>query len=126
MIASNAIFNDRIRSMGEGNVFTGVCLFTRPFAFGGGSAWRGLHRRGSAWRGGLHEGGGASVLRGQILIGTHPTGMHSCMSVFSPTDEIYERTRTPFSRRPTAHLPIDMWGSSLHVVEVGVTRGASL
>ena len=46
---SSTIITERIRSMGEGNVFTGVCH----------SVHRGVRLgRGSVWRGGLHGAGG--------------------------------------------------------------------
>ena len=61
-------FTDSIRSMGEGNVFTGIIIFTRGSAlWGGGSALGG---------GGGGGGGGWGGAGGEIS--THPTGLHSC------------------------------------------------
>ena len=89
---------DRIRSMGEGNVFTGVCLFTGglpPELLPGGwvSYLRGVSfpREGCGClvRGGWLSGQrlGVSGQEGSrhappkmatAAVGTHPTGMHSC------------------------------------------------
>ena len=74
-----AVFTDRIRSMGEGNLFTGVCLFTWGFsAFGGAFGGMGLPleegvhpwMEGSLPLGGLHGGG---------LHGGGPAWMGVCM-----------------------------------------------
>ena len=85
----------RKRSLGQGNMFTGVCLSTG----GGVSAPRGVHgpggcvcyqgdvcSRGVCSRGCMVPGG--CLLRGGLVEtswmataagGTHPTGMHSCL-----------------------------------------------
>ena len=49
----STIFIDCIRSMGEGNVFTGVCLSTGGSALGG--IWFCLGREGSGLGGGSHQ-----------------------------------------------------------------------
>ena len=55
---AEVVITDHIRSMGEGNVFTGVCLFTGESAFGEGVCLEGcLHEEGSAYRGICKEGG---------------------------------------------------------------------
>ena len=61
----------RKRSLGKGNMFTGVCLST-----GGGGAWSGgcLLRRGGPPRVPGGDPPGTATAAG----GTHPTGMHSC------------------------------------------------
>ena len=62
----------RKRSLGQGNMFTGVCLST------GVGAWS----RGGAWtRMGVPGPGGCLVETPRTATaasGTHPTGMHSC------------------------------------------------
>ena len=64
-----------IRSMGEGNVFTGVCLSTGGVYLGG----RGLPWEGDLpWEGVYMERGVSMQGRnGQPVVGTHLTGMHS-------------------------------------------------
>ena len=62
-VAGSKIFIARKRSFGQGNMFTGVCLST-----GGGGAWsRGVP-------------GGDPPPTATAAGGTHPTGMHSCLT----------------------------------------------
>ena len=89
-----AVITTRKRSLGQGNMFTGMCLSTGAV----GGAWsRGVHGPGGvgawyrgvcmvpggAWsRGeGVHGPGGCMVETPPTATaegGTHPTGMHSC------------------------------------------------
>ena len=55
------MFTDRIRSMAEGTIFTGVCHSFCPQGEGGGGFWSGLRGRVAT-----------------AAVSTHPTGMHSC------------------------------------------------
>ena len=89
------IFTARKRSLGQFNMFTGVCLSTgggclvRGGACSGGCSWGGvpgprwgLLRGGGAWSPGsaLGAGGvpGGDPPTATAADGTHPTGMHSC------------------------------------------------
>ena len=87
------IITDRIRSMGEGYAFTGICLFT---VREGAGAWLegvvGCLVGGGgvgAWSAGGGGGGGCVVIHppatsryGQPAVGTHPTEIHSCSKDF--------------------------------------------
>ena len=88
------VFTDRIRSMGEGTVFTGVCLSTE----GRDSAWRGvcktpnqiLRKTTLRYLGRPPPPPGylgrppsriqSTQEYGQYVVGTYPTGMHYCLA----------------------------------------------
>ena len=83
---SNSIVTTRKRSLGQGNVFTGICHSFCPQ--GGLHPGGGLHLRGCA-SGGLHPEGvclqwglgrpcPSTTGYNQQAGGTHPTGIHSC------------------------------------------------
>ena len=81
------IITARKRSLGQGNMFTGVCLST-GWMPGAGGAWS---RGCLLWEGGLVQGGawsggvpGGDPPTGAAAGGTHPTGMHSCIQTCWP------------------------------------------
>ena len=98
--------------LGQGNVFTGVCLSTeggwlhsmhhRSHDQGGGSASRGV-----GLHGGLRPGGWANPLPrdtwdttgyGQQAGGTHPTGINSCCRIYLHPTKSWKRTGHPWQR----------------------------
>ena len=82
-----SLITDRIRSMGEGYVFTSICLSTGETV-----CPRGVFRGGWCCQRGVGVSGGCAgespILQkmrpppiweyGQCTVGTHPIGMHSC------------------------------------------------
>ena len=62
------LVTDCMRSMGKGYVFTSVCHTVH----GGGGAG-----------GGVWHNSPTPMSYGQPAVGTHPTGMHSCLKLFS-------------------------------------------
>ena len=100
------ILTARKRSLGQGNIFTGICLSTggRRHAWQGSCMAGGMHHRGYAWPRGLAwQGGGACMAWGHAWQGgmrvwrerdaragemateaggTHPTGMNSFLKFF--------------------------------------------
>ena len=64
----------RKRSLGQGNMYTGVCLSTGGWCMvPGGCAWsRGVHGPGGV--------PGGDPPTATAACGTHPTGMHSCFN----------------------------------------------
>ena len=82
-------------SLGQGNIFTGVCDSVNRVGVhgaGGGAMVRGdVHGRGMgagcAWScGGVHGGDPPLPIRmATAASGTHPTGMHSCVNFGTAT-----------------------------------------
>ena len=71
------IFTARKRSLGQGNMFPGVCLSTGGFWSGGCLVPGGVPGPGGAWSWGVPGGDppGTATAAGS----THSTGMHSCI-----------------------------------------------
>ena len=75
MLNNAVFFTARKRSLGQGNMFTGVCLSTGGCLLGGGGpVWGAPSPGGCLLWGCLMETPRWLLLRG----GMHPTGMHSC------------------------------------------------